>query len=211
MIDKLHYISQADNAGDHLPAIEKALRAGCKWIQLRVKDQPSAAILKQAVSAKALCDAFDAKLIINDHAEVAAEVAAYGLHLGLTDMPIPEARSLAGPKLIIGGTANTIEHILQRIDEGADYVGLGPFRFTTTKKNLSPILGIEGFQKIVEQLRRRQIDIPVIAIGGLTIDDVPLLMKAGLYGIAVSGAITNAADPLHTVTTINKELYDIVN
>ncbi len=211
MIDKLHYISQADDAGDHLPAIEKALRAGCKWIQLRVKDQPSAAILRQAVSAKALCEAFDARLIINDHAEIAAAVAAYGLHLGLNDMPIPEARALLGSKYIIGGTANTIEHILQRIDEGADYVGLGPFRFTTTKKNLSPILGIEGFQQIVEQLRERHIDIPLIAIGGLTINDVPLLMKAGLYGIAVSGAITNAADPLYTVTGINKELYDVVN
>lgn len=211
MIDRLQYISQANIAGNHIPAIERALLAGCRWIQLRVKDQSVAFIQEQALLAKALCDSFEAKLIINDHPDIAKQVDAYGLHLGLQDMPIREARKIVGPDTIIGGTANTLEHVLQRLDEGADYVGLGPLRFTETKKNLSPLLGLEGYRHIMNQLQTRLVDIPVVAIGGLMVSDVSALMQAGLYGLAVSGLITNADDPSGAVASLNQKLHTYTN
>jgi len=206
MIDKLHYISQANAAGSHIPAIERALLAGCKWIQLRIKDQSHAFINEQAVQAKVLCDSFNAKLIVNDHTDIARNVGAYGVHLGLQDMPLAEARKIVGQDIIIGGTANTLEDVLQRIQEGADYIGLGPLRFTTTKRNLSPLLGVAGFQNMLSHLAVKGISIPIVAIGGLTIGDVPTLMKAGIYGIAVSSLITNADDPRQVVEALYAEL-----
>lgn len=211
MIDRLHYISQPDGVGDHLPAIKKALAAGCKWIQLRIKDRETAFMLEQAFAAKALCDANGAKLIVNDHPDVALAVAAYGLHLGLSDMPIVAARGIVGPEMIIGGTANTLEHVVQRVSEGADYVGLGPFRFTSTKKNLSPILGMPGYTTIMKQLQESAIDIPVIAIGGLIAGDIPALLEIGLYGVAISAAITCSDTPEVVVSSLRQALNQNLN
>lgn len=211
MIDRLQYISQADAAGNHIPAIERALLAGCKWIQLRVKNQSPAFIHNQALLAKAICDIHNAKLIVNDHPDIAVQVAAYGVHLGLKDMPIPEARTIVGPEMVIGGTANTLEHVLQRVADGADYVGLGPLRFTTTKKNLSPLLGLVGYQHIMNQLQVLQMDVPVVAIGGLVMDDVRELVNVGLYGVALSGLITNAQDSREVVTAVQQALNTYTN
>jgi thiamine-phosphate pyrophosphorylase len=206
MIDKLHYISQRPENGTHLAAIKAALDAGCKWIQLRVKDQPHELILDDAIIINELCARCEAKLIVNDHPEIALKAGAYGLHLGLQDMSIAQARQIVGPQMIIGGTANTFEHIQQRVAEGADYIGLGPFRFTKTKQKLSPILGIVGYYGIMKQVKEAGITIPVIAIGGILPDDVSFLMQAGLYGVAVSGAITYAAQPAETVAQLYRYL-----
>jgi thiamine-phosphate pyrophosphorylase len=192
MIDKLHYISQDPKNGSHLTAITQALQAGCKWVQLRVKNRPSDEILKYAIEANRLCSRHGAKLIINDHPEIALKAGAYGVHLGLQDMPISLAREIVGKKMIIGGTANTIEHIEQRIAEGADYIGLGPYRFTTTKQKLSPILGWDGINAIMRKLG--SVHIPIIAIGGILPEDITAIMETGVHGVAVSGAITHAAN-----------------
>lgn len=192
-IEKLHYISQQPKDGTHLDAIDKVLQAGGKWIQLRIKEQPESAILKIAFEASALCQRYGATLIINDYPEIAKQAGAHGVHLGLDDMPIPEARALLGEKAIIGGTANTYAHILQRVDEGADYIGLGPYRFTKTKKNLSPIIGIAGYQAIIDQVLAENLRIPLIAIGGIELRDIPLLTSLGLHGVAISAALTRDA------------------
>ena len=195
MIDKLHYISQEAEDGSHLTAISDALKAGCKWIQLRIKNQPTDVILKQAIEAKKLCNQYGAKLIVNDHPEIALKAGAYGVHLGLQDMSVTEARRIIGQqKIIIGGTANTFQHIHQRVKEGIDYIGCGPYRFTTTKEKLSPFLGLEGIKAIVKEMRVANITIPIIGIGGVLPEDITSLMDAGLYGVAMSGAITRAAD-----------------
>jgi thiamine-phosphate pyrophosphorylase len=203
MIDKLHYISQEPENGSHLTAITQALEAGCKWVQLRVKNRPSDEILEYAIEANRLCSRHGAKLIINDHPEIALKAGAYGVHLGLQDMPISLAREIVGKEMIIGGTANTIEHIEQRIAEGADYIGLGPYRFTTTKEKLSPILGWEGINAIMRKITR---PIPIIAIGGILPDDITLIKETGVHGIAVSGAITYAANRAEMVQRIYKRL-----
>lgn len=202
MIDKLHYISQGNQTSSQLNAIKNALDAGCGWIQLRIKNQPEAAILKCALEAARLCEKYKARLIINDHPHIALESGAYGVHLGLNDMEIKKAREIIGKEMIIGGTANTFEHIRQRVNEGADYIGLGPYRFTTTKQNLSPVIGLEGYNLIMQQMLDSSIRIPVIAVGGITLPDISLIMQAKVYGVAISGALTDSPDKKKTVEDI---------
>ena len=205
IIDTLHFISQETPTRTHLTAIHQALQAGCKWIQLRIKDQPAGLILEYAIEAKRMCEQHGAKLIVNDHPEIALKAAAYGVHLGLQDMPLQLAREIVGPDMIIGGTANTHQHVLQRMAEGADYIGLGPYRFTRTKKNLSPVLGLQGIHAIMQRLSATAI--PVIAIGGILPEDIPLLMQTGVHGVAVSGAITHAAAPSVAVGQLYDQLH----
>jgi thiamine-phosphate pyrophosphorylase len=200
IIDKLHYISQAPAEGSHLTAIEKVLQNGGKWIQLRVKEQAEAEVLELALAAGRLCTEYGAKLIVNDYPLVALKAGAYGVHLGLDDMPVPEARTILGHSKCIGGTANTFEDVLRRVEEGVDYIGLGPYRFTTTKRNLSPVLGLEGYREILQQMHQAGITTPVIAIGGIELPDINLLISAGVHGIAVSGLLTRSND-------LNEEFY----
>lgn len=206
IIDKLHYISQQSEKGSHLTAISQALEAGCKWVQLRVKNQTLDVILENAIEANKLCHKYGAKLIVNDHPEVALKAGAYGVHLGLQDMSVAKARSIVGQKLIIGGTANTFQHVQQRVTEGVDYIGCGPYRFTTTKEKLSPILGLEGFKAILKQMRAGNISVPLIGIGGILPEDITALMEAGLYGVALSGAITKAEDRRAVVNYIYQQV-----
>jgi thiamine-phosphate pyrophosphorylase len=206
MIDRLHYISQQPENGTHLTAIKAALDAGCKWIQLRVKNQPEAVILQQAHDALNLCNKYSAKLIVNDHPEIALKAGAQGLHLGLDDIPIATARGIVGKNMIIGGTANTFEHIKQRVAEGVDYIGLGPYRFTKTKQKLSPILGLDGYINILNEVRLAGIQTPIIAIGGIELEDISAIARTGVYGVAVSGAITYAADPVQAVKQMYQQL-----
>ena len=188
MLDRLYFISSDTGA------IRAALEAGCRLVQLRIKKQPEAEVLGQAIVAKKLCSAYDARLIINDYPQVARAVSAYGIHVGLQDMPVQEVRAIVGNDMIIGGTANTFEHIVQRVEEGVDYIGLGPYRFTTTKEKLSPILGLEGYQRILQQCRAAKFQTPIVAIGGILPEDASALFQAGVHTIAMSGAITNAVN-----------------
>ena len=203
MLERVYFISQQTASKTHLAAIEEALQAGCKLVQLRVKNQPESVVLEMAKAAKDLCDQYNAKLIINDFPQVATSVNAWGVHVGLQDMPVSDVRAIVGSKMIVGGTANTFEHIQQRVLESVDYIGLGPFRFTTTKEKLSPVLGLEGYQRIMDQMRAVAIYTPIVAIGGILPDDVPGLRDAGIYGVAISGAITHVEDRDAVVKKIN--------
>lgn len=189
-ISPLHYIVTRPEQA------QLACQGGIDWIQLRVKDQSYADWKHLAQDTLAVCRAFNARLIINDNPNLAGETGADGVHLGQDDMPVAEARKLLGDGFIIGGTANTLEHVRQHERHGANYVGLGPFRFTRTKEKLSPILGLNGYQTILSALRGEGITTPIIAIGGITLADVPALRQMGLYGIAVSSAISSSADPV---------------
>lgn len=172
-----------------------ALEAGCKWIQLRMKDVAVETVRQLAEELKKTCEKYHALLIIDDYVEVAREVKADGVHLGKNDMPIEEARKILGEGFIIGGTANTFEDVKRHYEAGADYLGIGPFRFTTTKKNLSPVLGLEGYRNIKQQMIEAGIILPTVAIGGITVEDIPAILATGIEGIAMSGAILQAHDP----------------
>ena len=207
MFSKLQYISQGVTAKDQLNNIQEALDAGCEWIQLRFKNADEQEIKTIGEEVKKICATYNATFIINDHPHIAKEIDADGVHLGLNDMPVTEAREILGNKLI-GGTANTLEDILKRVYEGCNYIGLGPLRFTTTKEKLSPILGLEGYKKIMDEMKQRQIIIPVYAIGGITGNDIASLMQSEIYGVAVSGVITNHSDKRYLIKELNSALYE---
>lgn len=192
-LPKLHYVSQSKAGLTHLKAIKNACQAGCKWVQLRMKNLSFEEYLETAIAAKEICQNYGAKLTINDNAQVALESGADGLHLGKEDMLPTKARAILGD-IIIGGTANTWEDVLRLSKEPIDYIGLGPLRYTSTKEKLSPILGLEGYQSILDKMKKASIDLPVYAIGGIELPDIAPVLKTGVYGIAVSGLITNAED-----------------
>jgi thiamine-phosphate pyrophosphorylase len=189
MISRLHYITQELPNYSHNELAEYACAGGVDWVQLRIKNKSYNDCLAIAVKTEAICKKHGAKLIINDNVTLAKAIRADGVHLGKTDMHPLEARKILGNEFIIGGTANTFEDIEILIKSGVDYIGLGPFRFTSTKENLSPILGYEGYEQLLKKCNEKKNNIPIIAIGGIKAEDVKPLIKIGLYGIAVSSAI----------------------
>ena len=143
---------------------------------------------------KPLCIETETFLIMNDRVDLAKTLDVGGVHLGKTDMLPSKARIELGPAAVIGCTANTFEDVLAVHTLDIDYIGIGPFRYTDTKKNLAPILGIDGIKSICDQMKERQINIATVAIGGIRKEDVDALMSTGVNGIAVSGAIAFADD-----------------
>lgn len=192
----LQFISHYTEKYTYLDSVKIALEGGCKWVQLRMKDSTDAEVLPIAVEAQKLCREAGATFIIDDRVELVKQIGADGVHLGLGDMPIAEARKILGEKFIIGGTANTFENVKAHYQASANYVGCGPFRFTTTKKKLSPVLGLEGYRNIVSKMKEQGIDIPIVAIGGITAEDIPQIMQTGVTGIALSGTVLRAEDPV---------------
>jgi thiamine-phosphate pyrophosphorylase len=204
---KLQYISQGDTVEEQVYNIHKALDNGCDWIQMRFKKNYSDDTFTLAEAVKMLCREYSATFIINDNVYLAKQLDADGVHLGLHDMSVEEARLILGKTKIIGGTANTFEDVLQRTAENCDYIGLGPFQFTTTKQNLSPILGLEGYRTIIRQMKAKNIQIPIYGIGGITLENVDNLMKTGIHGIAVSGLITQTENAAQLINQLNNKLY----
>ena len=172
-----------------------------------MKHSPAEEIMGVAGILKGEFRKHDAILIIDDHVDIAMQVDADGVHLGKNDMPPAEARVKMGEKYIIGGTANTFDDIRGLVMSGVDYIGLGPYRFTTTKERLSPVLGDEGYRAIMEQCRDKGYRTPVVAIGGITFDDIVPVMDCGVSGIAVSGGILNADDPVKETERFLNLLY----
>lgn len=192
---QLQFISHQNEKMTYLDGIREALAGGCKWIQLRMKGATDEEARPIALKVKKLCKEQNATFLIDDRVQLVKEVGADGVHLGKNDMPIAEARKILGDDFIIGGTANTFEDVKAHYEADADYIGCGPFRFTTTKEKLSPILGLEGYHEIIQKMKAENIDIPIVAIGGITKEDIPDIMKTGVNGIALSGSILNAKDP----------------
>ena len=150
-----------------------------------------------------MCREHGATFIIDDNVALAKRIGADGVHLGKRDMPIAEARKILGEEFIIGGTVNTFEDIVNILRTATpDYFGCGPYRYTTTKQNLAPTLGIEGYSAIVAQMREHDMNIPIVAIGGITKADIPAIMACGMSGIALSGSILSAQDPVDEMQNV---------
>lgn len=207
MYNKLQYISQGNTITEQLYNIHEALDNGCDWVQMRFKNQSAKNCFILAEAVKFLCEEYLANFIVNDDVHLAQQIAADGVHLGLLDTKIEEARTILGNTKIIGGTANTFEDISNHIKSGCDYVGLGPLRFTKTKEKLSPILGFEGYYEILQKLKNNNLEIPIYAIGGIIVDDIDKLMEIGIHGIAVSGIITESSQKAKLITQLNEKLY----
>lgn len=177
----------------HLEQVKGLIAAGARWIQLRQKKGTYDEKLAVASACVALCKKAAVTLIINDDPRLCLECGADGVHLGLSDMPIVEARALLGSHCIIGGTANTPNQVASRMDDGADYVGVGPWRFTGTKKGLSPVLRKEGVRAVAQMVEDRKKagmhTCPFVVIGGIVPTDVAQIQALGANGLAISSAI----------------------
>ncbi len=198
MISRFHFLTQDLTQLTHQELAEIACKNGIQWLQLRVKNQNFDTYLQIAKDVKNICKYFNTTLIINDDVALCKAVNADGVHLGKNDMPIAKAREILGNKIIIGATANTLEDCIQHQKNGANYIGLGPYKFTSTKENLSSILGLQSYKQIVNA-SKGVIKIPIIAIGGIKVEDVQPILQTGVYGIAVSSAINLSTEKEKTI------------
>lgn len=197
----LQFITHYTERYNYLDSARIALEGGCRWIQLRMKDADEKWLEETALIVQQMCRDYDATFIIDDNVFLARKIKADGVHLGKNDMSIAEAREILGDGFIIGGTINSFDDILSK-NAMPDYFGCGPFRFTSTKKNLSPILGFEGYINIIKKMKDNDMDIPLVAIGGISRDDIPELMATGVGGIALSGSVLKSEDPVEEMRSI---------
>ena len=206
-MNKLQYITTDHPSRSHSDLALDACMAGAKWIQLRMKSATDEEMLQEAISIRAITKVYRATFIINDRIQLVDKCDADGVHLGLGDLPTDEARALLGPNKIIGGTANSINDVVSHYENKVDYVGVGPYQFTETKKNLSDPLGVIGYQNLMDKLQEMEINLPVFAIGGIKENDIDQIMQTGVYGIAVSGLITDSLDKTELINRINNIQY----
>lgn len=202
----IQFITHSNNRYGYVDGARLALEGGCRWVQLRMKEATEVEFMAAAAEIGRLCKEHGATFVLDDHVEWVEKTGADGVHLGKNDMPIDEARKILGNDKIIGGTANTFEDVERLYRQGADYIGCGPFRFTTTKKNLSPVLGLEGYQHIIDQMKSHGINLPIVAIGGILESDIKSILATGVSGIAVSGGILNAENPAEEMQRFLKHL-----
>jgi thiamine-phosphate pyrophosphorylase len=183
-------VSVGDGPGAAVALADTVAAAGAPIVQLRAKGLTDAELFDLATAVQGVCAGHGTALIVNDRADVALAVGAAGAHVGDEDLPLAAARRVLGQGAILGATARDLATARRAVAAGATYVGVGPCYVTTTKAGLPEPLGPAGIAAVAGQL-----DAPVIAIAGVTVDRVPELLAAGAYGVAVVGAVAGAADP----------------
>ena len=204
---KLQFITHYTEKYSYIDSARIALEGGCRWIQLRMKDADASTLEETALIVQKMCKDYGATFIIDDHVLLTKKIKADGVHLGKNDMPIAEARRLLGDSFIIGGTVNSLDDVRATLQSATpNYFGCGPFRFTSTKKNLAPILGHEGYRNIIREMKEGGIRIPLVAIGGIRKEDIPELMADGVHGIALSSSILRAENPVEEMKGIIETL-----
>ena len=203
-IGRLHVITDTviQKRFGHAELAALAAAGGADCIQLRDKNTPPGDLAALAREVLTVCRRAGVPLVINDSVELALAIGADGVHLGRSDTPIPEARAALGRDKIIGGTAGSIGELKAVRREGADYAGFGHVFATTSKEKAGGPVGLELLADAV-----RAVDIPVIAIGGVTATGLSGVMSAGAWGVAVIGAVCGAADPKAAAA----ELREIIN
>ena len=203
----LQFITHKSDRFSIAEEVKMVIDGGCRWVQLRMKDVSDEEVKSVAEQIIPMCQETDTILVIDDRVELTMDLKVHGVHLGKNDMPAVDAREYLGAGAIIGVTANTAQDIIAYKKVDVDYVGLGPFRYTTTKSNLSPIIGLDGYRDIITEVRNAGVELPIVAIGGITLKDVAKLMSTGVNGIAMSGAILSAENP----TEYTKRVIEALN
>jgi len=174
----------------HVELAEMAAAGGADVIQFRQKRGSTRELIETAIRMKRACQEKGVALIVNDRIDVAIAARADGVHLGQEDFPIPLARELLGKDCIIGGSAATVEEAKKCLAEGADYVGFGPVFPTGSKDDAGPVSGTHVLKQIVEM-----IPLPIVAIGGIGLENTSAILQAGAHGIAVISAVCCQDDP----------------
>ncbi len=180
-----------------------ALQGGADVIQWRDKSGDTEMGWQMAKAIAKLCQPYKKPFIINDNVELALDVGADGVHLGQDDLPIGAARKLLGPGKIIGGSAGTSERARALCEAGVNYIGAGHVFPTQTKQKTTPPIGVDGLRAVCDA-----VDVPVIAIGGISEDNMPALFEAGAAGMAVVSAVCAAEDPLKATQILKRKFED---
>jgi len=206
-IEKLHFITH-DIAGlTHIEQTQLACEAGAKWVQYRCLTKNDEELLTEINAIAEICDDWGATLIVTNHIHLNRKADIQGFHIEDMDADFTALRKQLGEDITIGGSSNTVEGLIRLAAEGADYAGCGPFNITATKPNDFPLLGVKGYTEIMSILREKEIILPVLAVGGITLDDTDALMETGIFGIAVSSAINQAAQMKYAY----QDFYDKVS
>ncbi len=209
--ERLMFITHRTSRYTEAEEVKMVLDGGCSWVQLRMKENMNIFTARE-IGQLINMHTTPCVYCINDNIKIALRCGATAVHLGKEDIPVSEAWKKTDEFLTpdetfyIGATANTFEDIKRAVEQGASYIGLGPFRHTETKKKLSPVLGLDGYRRIIQQCKEAGYNIPIFAIGGICLEDVGALMQTGITGIAVSGAIINADDPVEETRRFINEI-----
>jgi len=193
-IERLQYITHDLPKLTHIEQAQLACEAGAKWIQYRCLSKPEKELLADINTIAEICDDWGTTLIVTDHIHLNGKADIQGFHMEDMDADFTTLRKLVGNDITLGGSANTLENIIRLAKDGADYVGFGPFAVTETKPNNLPLLGVNEYLNVINQLKELNIEIPILAVGGIKIFDVESLMQTGIHGIAISQAINFADD-----------------
>ena len=193
-----------DSLESFLKKVETACRSGVTIVQLREKNLTTNQYYQLAKQVKEITDAYQVPLIIDDRLDVCLAVDAAGLHIGDDELPVSVARQVLGPDKILGVTAKTVKRALEAEESGADYLGTGAIFPTTTKEN-APITLISTLKTICQRVA-----IPVVAIGGLTSENIDQLIGTGIAGVAVVRDLMQAEDIEAKTQAFLTKLDDII-
>lgn len=201
---KIHYITQDIPGISHPQLAKEACEAGLSLIQLRLKDRPRSEVLSIALETKAICDHYGASLVINDYLDIAIEIDADGVHLGNSDIDHKTARKKLGNKKIIGGTAYNKAEAISLVRTGiVDYIGLGTYKKTKTKPELTEFLTIVQIKDLIQELDiQSNTHIPIIIIGGIEVLDIRSLLRVGAHGIAIASLVNLSGNKVEIVKRI---------
>jgi len=204
-IARFHYLTQDLRNRSHLKQATIACEAGANWIQYRCLTKPDDELIEEINEIANLCDEWGTTLILTNHYYLLDKVDAQGVHIEDFDADFKAIRKSIGNDKTLGASATNIHRLKAVQNTGVvDYCGYGPFALTSTKPNNSPLLGFEGYRELA---KHSEIKIPVIAVGGIQLEDVDALVKAGVYGIAVSAAINLAIDAGRAFKEFHKKIY----
>jgi len=207
-ISKFHYLTQDLPHRSHVEQTAIACKAGANWIQYRCLSKPDAELVEELHQVASICDDWGATLILTNHYHLLNQVDAQGVHLENMKADFIKIREIISDEKTLGASANTFEDIQRIYSSGAvDYIGCGPFTQTKTKANDYPLLGINGYVELVAKMKNSGIDIPVLAVGGINIEDAEQLLKTGIHGIAVSASVNLADEPAEAFKSIYKKIY----
>lgn len=207
-ISRFHYLTQDLPDRSHIEQVEIACKAGANWIQYRCLTKSDDELIEELHQVASICDDWGATLILTDHYHLLDKVDAQGVHLENMNADFNDIREKISDEKTLGASANSVDDIKRITESGVvDYIGCGPFAITQTKPNDYPVLGANGYKTIIEQLNSIEKDIPLIAVGGIKIEDVEDVLASGVYGIAVSAAVNLATDPGSALKDFYKKIY----